>query len=518
MIHTRCNLPAKRIAGITAALATTALVSACAVGPDFEHPKAPDVSGYTHEPLTEHTASADIKGGESQRFVEGMDIPGEWWTLFKSPQLNALIEQSLKGNPDLQAAEAALRVTQENVKTQEGSFYPSVTGNYNAQRQKIAGSVSGTNPLSSPVPIFSLYTGQVAVSYTPDVLGLNRRTVESLEAQSESQRFQLEAAYISLTSNVVAAAVQEASLRAQIAATREMIDSNTRILDLQRNQLAKGSASRLDIAAQESQLAQVTATLPPLQKQLAVQRNLLTALAGKFPSEEISEKFTLDDLHLPQDLPVSLPSRLVDQRPDVRSAEEQLHSASAQVGVAIANRLPQFTIDATAGDTGTMFRHLFNPADAFWSLAGGITQPIFDGGTLLHRQRGAEAAYDHAAAQYRSTVIGAFQNVADTLRALQYDANALNAAAAAKDAASTTLDLTRRQLQSGSANYLAVLSAEQTYQQAVISLVQAQANRYADTAALFQALGGGWWNKPDIVADDSNDDSEAQPSKQGDSL
>ena len=481
--------------------ALTALVSACAMGPNFEHPQAPEVSGYTKEPLTEHTASADVGGGESQRFMEGMDIPGQWWTLFKSPQLNALIEQSLKGNPDLQATEAALRVAQENVKAQEGFFYPSVTGGYSAERQKIAASVAGNNPLPSAVPIFSLYTGQVAVSYTPEVLGLNRRTVESLQAESESQRFQMEAAYITLTSNVVAAAVQEASLRAQIAATQEMIDINAKILDIQRNQLAKASANRLDVAAQEAQLAQLKATLPPLLKQLAQQRDLLTALAGKFPSEEISEKFTLDDLHLPQDLPVSLPSKLVEQRPDVRSAEEQLHAASAQVGVAIANRLPQFSISAAAGDTGTMFRHLFNPADAFWDLTGGIAQPIFDGGTLLHRQRGAEAAYDQAAAEYRSTVIGAFRNVADSLRALQYGAKALNAAAAAKDAAAVTLDLTRRQLQTGSANYLAVLNAEQTYQQAVINLVQAQANRYADTAALFQALGGGWWNKPDSVVD-----------------
>jgi len=489
----------KRRAWIAVAWATTALVSSCTVGPDFERPAAPAVKGYTSEPLAEGTAATNIAGGEAQHFVKNMDIPGQWWSVFKSPQLNALIERALKDNPDLQAAQASLRVAQENVKAQEGFYFPSVTAGYTAERQKIPPSIAGSNPLPSGAPIFTLHTAQLAVSYAPDVLGLNQRTVESLQAQADVQRFELAAAHLTLTSNVVAAAVQEASLRAQIQATQEMIQINGRMLELLRNQLAKGSVSRLEVAAQEAQLSQMAATLPPLQKQLALSRDLLTALAGQFPSEEISEKFTLADLHLPKELPLSLPSKLVEQRPDIRAAEEQLHAASADVGVAVANRLPQFTIAATAGGTGTSFQHLLNPADAFWNLLGGVTQPIFDGGTLLHRERGAQAAYDTAAAQYRSTVVGAFQNVADALRALQYDAQTLNAAVAAKNAAGITLDLTKRQLQSGSANYLAVLNAEQTYQQAVISLVQARANRYADTAALFQALGGGWWNRPDML-------------------
>lgn len=491
-------------------LITTILLSACTVGADFERPTAPNASGYTSEPL-------DIEG---QHLVKNMDIPAQWWEVFKSLQLNDLIEQSIKNNPNIGAAEAALRVAQENVKAQEGFYYPSISGNANASHQKIAKSVSATNPLASGVPVFSLYTGQVLVSYTPDVLGLNRRTVESLEAQAASQKFQLEAAYLSLTSNVVAAAVQEASLRSQISATEKLIKINSKILDLQKNQLAKGAASGLDIASQEAQLAQISATLPPLQKQLAQTRDLLTALAGKLPSEEIAQEFTLADLHLAKDLPVSLPSKLVEHRPDIRSAEEQLHSASAEVGVAIANRLPQFTINGGAGDIGTSMRHLFNPTDAFWNLAGGVTQPIFDGGTLLHRERGAEAAYDQAAAQYRSTVITAFQNVADSLQALQYDAKALKSAIIAKNSASKTLELTKRQLQSGTANNLALLNAEQTYRQAIIALIQAQANRYTDTAALFQSLGGGWWNKPEILADNGKNEAlasdQSQPLKQGD--
>jgi NodT family efflux transporter outer membrane factor (OMF) lipoprotein len=345
---------------------------------------------------------------------------------------------------------------------------------------------------------YSLYTPQVSVSYVPDVFGLNRRTVESLRAQQEQTRFALVATHITLSSNVVAGAIQEASLRAQVDATHEIITINTDMLQILRNQYATGYVSRLDVAAQESQLAQVAATLPPLMKQLAQQRDLLARLSGGFPSQDLPEKFELSSLQLPQELPVSLPSQLVEQRPDVRQAEENLHSASALIGVAVANRLPSFALTADAGSMALVFSRMFSGGTGFWDVAAGVTQPIFDGGTLLHRERAARAAYTQAAEQYRSTVLTAFQNVADTLNALLQDADALKAAAAAKDAASVTLDLARKQYQSGYANYLSLLNAEQAYQQAVINLVQAQANRYADTAALFQALGGGWWNRADI--------------------
>ena len=338
----------------------------------------------------------------------------------------------------------------------------------------------------------------MACSYVPDVFGLNRRTMESLKAQEQQTRFALAATHITLSSNVVAAAIQEASLRAQIVATRELIDINTNMLQILRNQFAKGYVSRLDVAAQESQLAQVVATLPPLLKQLAQQRDLLAALSGGFPNPDLPEKFELSNLHLPQELPLSLPSQLVEQRPDVRQAEENLHSASAQIGIAVANRLPNIVLTADVGSMALTFSKIFAGGAGFWDIGAGITQPIFEGGTLLHRERAAQAAYTQAAEQYRSTVLTAFQNVADTLNALQQDADGLKAAAAAKDASSVTLDLAKKQFQSGYANYLALLSAEQAYQQAVINLVQAQATRYADTAALFQALGGGWWNRTDL--------------------
>ena len=472
------------------------LTTGCAVGPKFKQPPPPDVSGYTQTPLSTTSSTSTVVGGEAQHFLERRDIAGEWWTLFRSKPLNDLIERSLKANPDIKVAQAALLVARENTLAQRGAYYPSVTGGFSATRAKTSSDLS---PVTNTSALnYSLYTPQVSVSYVPDVFGLNRRTVESLRAQQEQARFALVATHITLSSNVAAGAVQEASLRAQVDATHEIITINTDMLQILRNQYAKGYVSRLDVAAQESQLAQVAATLPPLMKQLAQQRDLLARLSGGFPSQDLPEKFELSSLQLPQELPVSLPSQLVEQRPDVRQAEENLHSASALIGVAVANRLPSFALTADAGSMAVVFSRMFSGGTGFWDVAAGVTQPIFDGGTLLHRERAARAAYTQAAEQYRSTVLTAFQNVADTLNALLQDADALKAAAAAKDAASVTLDLARKQYQSGYANYLSLLNAEQAYQQAVINLVQAQANRYADTAALFQALGGGWWNRVDI--------------------
>jgi NodT family efflux transporter outer membrane factor (OMF) lipoprotein len=463
------------------------------VGPDFHRPAAPVITGYTRQPLAAQTVSAGVAGGEEQRFIPNLDLPRQWWTLFQSPQLNALIDQALKANPTLVAAQAALRQAQELVKAQRGFFYPTVQGSFSPSRQKASNALSP--PLSTDQLTYTLYTSQLTVGFTPDVFGGNRRQVESLQAQAEAQRFQLEAAYVTLTANVVVAAVQEASLRAQIAATREITEISTKSLELLRRQLESGYVAGLDVAAQEAALAQVQETLPPLQKQLEQTRDLLTALAGRFPSDEVDEKFEVTTLQLPQDLPVSLPSRLVEYRPDVRAAEAQLHAASAEVGVAIAARLPQFTISAAKGGIATELSQMFADGNPFWSVAGTLTQTLFDGGTLLHRQRAAEAAFEQAAAQYRGTVLTAFQNVADTLHALQHDAEALKAAVSAEGATKKTLDLTVKQQQIGYVSYLVLLSAQQAYQQALLARVQAQANRFADTAALFQALGGGWWNR-----------------------
>lgn len=474
------------------------LLTGCVVGPDFVRPTAPTVDRYTQQLLPAQTSSVEVKGGEAQHFVENMDIPGQWWALFHSKPLNDLIERALKANPDLEAAKAALRGAWENVYAQQGAFFPSVDASFNPTRQKAAAVLS--SPLANGNNPYSLHTAQVAVAYAPDVFGGTRRQVESLKAQADSQRFQLEAAYLTLTSNVVAAAIEEAALRGQIEATGKIIEFQSTSLALLKRQYELGQIATLDVVAQEAALAQTQAMLPPLEKQLAQQRDLLSRLAGRLPSETLAEEFELSSLQLPQELPVSLPSTLVAQRPDVRTAEEQLHSASAEIGVNIANRLPNISLSANLGSSVTSISQLFASGTGFWALSANLTQPIFQGGTLLHRLRAAEAAYDQAASQYRSTVLTAFQNVADTLHALQSDADALKAAVAAERAAARSLSIAQRRLELGDVSYLELLNAEQTYQQAKINLVQSLANRYADTAALFQALGGGWWHRSDILS------------------
>lgn len=481
---------------IIALCLVTGFGTGCTVGPNFKKPAPPAVTGYTTVPLATTSNDTNIVGGNAQHFVEGLDISGEWWTLFHSRPLNELIERALTNNPDVQSAQAALAVARENTLAGKGAFYPAVSAGFSATRSKTSSAIS-------PVPnsgalYYSLFTPQVGVSYAPDVFGGTHRAVESLQAQAEAARFQLVATHITLSANIVLAAIQEASLRAQIAATRQLLAINSGMVQILHSQYAKGLATRLDIATQESQLAQTAATLPPLLKQLAQQRDLLAALAGEFPGQDLPEQFELSSLQLPQDLPVSLPAKLVEQRPDVRLAEENLHAASAQIGVATANRLPNLTL---TGDLGTMALtagRIFAGGEGFWDIGAGVTQPVFQGGTLLHQERADQSAYREAADQYRSTVITAFQNVADTLNALQQDADALKSAAAAAAAAKVTVGLARQQIEIGSSSQLDLLNAEQSEQQATLNLIQAQANRYADTAALFQSLGGGWWHRTDL--------------------
>jgi NodT family efflux transporter outer membrane factor (OMF) lipoprotein len=324
--------------------------------------------------------------------------------------------------------------------------------------------------------------------------------VESLAAQSDAQRFALEATYITLASNVVAAAIQEASLRAQIAATQQIIAADEKSLQILRDQFRLGFAMRIDVAAQEAALAQARMLLPPLQKQLEQTRDLIRVLVGNLPNQDIPETFELDALQLPPELPLSLPSRIIEQRPDVRAAEAQLHAANAQVGVAIAAMLPQFSITGSDGGTADQFAWMFRTGGPFWTIVGGVSQPIFEGGTLLHKERAAKAGLKQAAAQYQSAVITAYQNVADTLHASFSDAETLAADVRAENSAKLTYDLTRRQMEVGYVNYLALLSAETAYQQTLLTRVQAQATRFGDTVALFQALGGGWWNRKEMAA------------------
>jgi NodT family efflux transporter outer membrane factor (OMF) lipoprotein len=425
-----------------------------------------------------------------------MDVAGDWQTLFQSPALTALVVQAVKSNPDLAAAKAALRAAHESYLAQRGALFPSAGVEYNVARQKATDTLAP--PLSDNNNLFTLHTLTLTVAYTPDVFGGIRRQVETAAAQAEDQKWQTEAAYLTLTSNVVSGAIQAAALSDEITATERVIALGREALGVVKRQKAEGQAAGLDVAAQESAVAQAEATLPPLRKQLALQRDQLAQLTGRFPSDVHNAPLDLASLTLPTDLPESLPSRLVAQRPDILAASANLHAASAQLGVAIAARLPAFTVTGQAGGASTLFSSLLSSQNSFYSIAGDVAQPIFQGGALYHRQKAAEANLDQAKAQYRGTVLSAFQNVADVLQALDADAAACAAAVQAETAAKTTLDITRRQLEAGQVAGLAVLLAEQTHEQALITRIQAQAARYADTVALYASLGGGWWNRKDL--------------------
>jgi NodT family efflux transporter outer membrane factor (OMF) lipoprotein len=485
----------------TLVLASVAACSACAVGPNFHRPAPPKDVDYCNATAQGATSASPGTGGNAQRFIGGMDIPGQWWELYQSPKLNALIEQALKGNPNIDAAHAALRQAHDLYRAQRATvFSPVVQGSFSATRAKNAvETLANPTSLAQTNPYYNLFTAQLDLSYMPDVFGGSRRALEASRAQVEATRFELIATYVTLSSNVVNTAVQEASLRGQIAATDRLLALQHQLTDTVQHQQAIGTASNADLLQQQAAEAQTAATLPPLQKQLGQTRDALTALLGRLPAAEPAETFRLEELTLPQELPVSLPSKVIEQRPDVRQAEENLHSTSAQVGVALADMLPQFAITANTGSAALEIGKLFGPYTGFWTLGASLTQTLFDAGALIYRHRAAEDALDEAAAQYRATVILACQNVADTLRALQADADALKANAEAARAARASFELVRQQYLNGSVSLVGLLNAEQTYQQAEIAHVQAQANRYSDTAGLFQALGGGWWNLPEAT-------------------
>jgi len=484
--------PRAHLAAAVAVLLALA-ISGC-VGPDFVPPAAPDVDGYVPGRLASPSPG---KGGPQvagQHFVTGADVSARWWAAFRSQPLNDLIRQSVEHNPTLQSAEAAIRIAKFNALAQRGLWAPQLAGNSTSSQLLLsnAGSVFGGDLGAVPQTEYSLVTNQLTVAFVPDIWGGNYRAVESLDAVTEQQLFQLEAAYLALTGNVVTAAIQEASLRGQIEGTRRVIALDRDSLDILKRQQSFGQAALADVLAQEAALAAAEQLLPPLEKQLAQQRDLLTALAGQLSADEIRQTFDLAHLKLPANLPVSLPGRLVEQRPDVRAAEANMHAASAQIGVAIAARLPNILLSANGGSSSYNFAQAFAPGTGFYTVAAGVTAPIFDGFTLYHKQKAAEAALDQADAQYRSTVIAAFQNVADALRALQSDAHAMKAAVHSEETAKASLDIVRKQLNEGQVNQLALLNAQTTYLTAVIVRVQTDANRLSDTAALFIALGGGW--------------------------
>lgn len=495
-----------RTAPTAAGVALTLLMAGCAVGPDYARPPLNLPTQYTAEP----PASQEAESVPLARLSPELDVPAQWWQAFRSEPLNALVTQSLAGNPTIEAADAALRAAQENEAADRAAFWPTVALGYSPTRQRVASAVA--SPVSSNASLYTLHTAQVTVSYTPDVFGATRRQVEGAKAQTELQRFQTVAAKLTLSSNVVAAAITEASLRAQQRATQAIVAGQKEVLAAYRKQLALGQVAPADVDAQEASLAATEATLPPLQKQLAQQRNLLAALAGRYPSQGVEAQFDLDALQLPSELPLTLPSSLVEHRPDVRAAEAQLQAASAAIGVAVAARLPNLTLGVNSyGSSAYRLSDLFKSSSLFWTVAGSVTQPIFDGGALKHREAAARASFDEAAAQYRATVLAAFQDVANTLEAIDADTRALQAAVKAERTASQSLARTQAQVRLGDASALSLRIAQQAQQQALLNLVQARALRLTDAAALFQALGGGWWSAPQPAIVSSSSNSPASP-------
>lgn len=468
------------------------MLTGCTVGPDFIPLGFPQVGSYLNSDPRSGFAEGERVPG--QVMVRGADIPERWWALFRSPRLSQLVEAGIAHNADLQAAAAAVRVTQANALAQRSSLFPVVAASFDSSRQQVA-SRSLSSDAASGADLFSLHTAQVSVSFVPDIFGGKRRQLEAADAQLAREGFRLEGVYLTLTSNIALAAIQEASLRGQVDVTRRMIDLQSELLTILRRQHELGQLGQTEIAAQETAVAQTRLLLPPLERQLAQQIHLLAFLTGRFPSQAPSEMFRLSSFRLPRDLPLSLPADLVRNRPDIRAAEANLHAANAEIGVAIANRLPQITITGNAGSVADSISRLFSPGTAFWMIAGNAAQTVFDAGNLRYRQRAAEAATDQAAAEYRSVVLASFQNIADVLRALQSDARALNAATAAERAASRNINLVRQQVQEGQVSVPLLLVVQQAYLQAQIARVEAEASRLANTVALFQALGGGWWNK-----------------------
>lgn len=454
------------------------------MGPDFSAPAAPDIAAYDSAPVPDVV--------DTQSLQPGQDIPAQWWALFHSNSLDKLVAQAIKDNPDLATAEASLRVAEDNLAAGSTALFPIATGSFSGARSQVPGAANGG---LFPSYRYTLYNASVGVSYDLDVWGGTRRTIEGLQAQADQARFEKEAAYLALTANVVTSAIQEASLREQISAAHEVIGAEEKILKILDARFDAGAVAKSAVLQQRTALSAAKAGLPPLEHQLVVTRHALQALVGQMPASTLGATFTLESLTLPPQIPLSLPSKLVEQRPDIRAAEENLHAASAEIGVAEAARLPDIALSADIGSMANVLTKLFTPGGGFWDLGAKASETFFDAGALADKEQAARDTFDGVAAQYRKTVLAAFQNVADTLHALQSDAETLKVQLETLKAASDSLALTKAQFEAGAVATADLLNAEQAEQQAKSAVAQAKAARYADTAALFVALGGGWWNR-----------------------
>jgi NodT family efflux transporter outer membrane factor (OMF) lipoprotein len=468
-----------------------ATIAACA-GEPVHPPQVPAAQRYTATPVAEHTASADVHGGNAQQFAPGKDIPAQWWELFQSAALDGLVRQALESSPTLARASARLRQAQEDLSARKGATqYPSVDAKLSAFSVDVdPQSLDAPNlPIDTPL---NLYLASVGVSYTLDIFGSNRRELEALQADVDYQRYELEAARLMLAGNVVTAAIREASLRDQIAYTEEIISLQTSQLVITEHLEQLGSVAKVDVVAQRLDLAQSRAGLPELKRQLEQVRHRLAVYIGQPPGAAQLPEFRLADLQLPSELPLSLPSELARQRPDIRAAEALLYQAGARVGVATANLYPQVTLSATGGWLGSSGEL---SGAGFYLLGAQLAQPLFRGGELRAKRRSAVAAYEQAGAAYQEVVLQGFQNVADVLRALEADAKRLRERAEAADQARRYHEITSARYKAGGVSYYALLNAQEKLHGALLQRTQAIADRYADSAALFQALGGGWWKQ-----------------------
>ena len=479
--------------GTGVALIGAALLSACALGPDFVRPAAPDATGYTREAPVPATTTAD---GLTQRFAPGAELPADWWRLFKSAPLDAAVRQALTNSPTLQAAEASLRQSQDNLRAGDGVFYPQLDAGFAGARARNAPVQQGS---SMPGTLFSVVTLSGSISYPLDVFGGERRAVEGLGAQVDYQRFAGKAAYLTLSANVVDTCIARAAYAAQIRATEQLIALEIDQLRSTEAQVRAGTASYANVLSQRSLIAANQALLAPLQQKISQADHLLALLQGEVPSRAVPPEIELSALALPLDLPVSLPYELVRQRPDILSAEAQLHAASANIGVATAAMFPSFSLSATYGTAGSSLGNLLGAGGRFWSIGPSLTAPLFHGGSLQAQRQAAIDAYDVQQANYRQAVLAAFDQVADALKALEHDAQALQAQLDAQRAAAEALALLQDNYRAGLVAYIDVLTADVQYHQATIGYLQAVAQRHQDTVALFVALGGGWWNAPEVA-------------------
>jgi NodT family efflux transporter outer membrane factor (OMF) lipoprotein len=464
-----------------------AMLAGCAVGPDFKRPEAPQADRYTSQSLQVEATSTGTGDEAAQHVVLGERLSRDWWRLFQSDALDDVVKRALAGNRTLVAAVSTLARAQELAAARAGAQYPQVGLTAGVGRQKYGAEFLGTLPKPPPFTYFAIGP---TVSYALDYTGGIGRSVEQQRALADYQQQQLDAAYLAVTGNAVMQALKIASLRAQIATVEAILDQDRENLKLVQVAFSAGSVSRLDIVTADSQLAIDTTLLPPLRQELSLARNALAVILGQPPAGAVLPEFDLAQLALPRRLPVSLPSELAHRRPDILAAEAQLHAATAAVGVASANLYPRIDLSAAAGQQSTDFGNLFDRASTVWSASGALVAPLFNGGTLRAEQRAAVDAMHASAANYEQTVLVAFGQVADSLQALEHDAEQLDAQAHAQDAALENVKMTRDSYNEGNVGVLQVLDAERLYQQARLGYVRAQAQRYLDTVQLFLALGG----------------------------